>query len=80
VHLSIASTRVGGPPSRRSEVGGSPIALAQIGGPPTQRTNNLPLSRDFIPGDPRRYPTSHSLLTFSYEMGGINSGMCRENA
>jgi hypothetical protein len=54
VRLSIASTRVGGPPSGRSDVGGSPIALAQIGGPPrrlpvfggppTQRTDILPPS------------------------------------
>jgi hypothetical protein len=67
VRLSIASTRVGGPPSGRSEVGGSPIALAQIGGPPrrvpvlggppTRRTDILLPSRDFVPGDPRYYPT-----------------------
>jgi hypothetical protein len=57
VRLSIALTRVGGPPSGLSEVGGSPIANAQIGGPPTPTTNDLPLFWDFVPGDPRCYPT-----------------------
>jgi hypothetical protein len=67
VRLSIASTRVGGPPSGRSKVGGSPIALAQISGPPrrvpllggplTRRTDILPPSKDSVPRDPRRYPT-----------------------
>jgi hypothetical protein len=40
-----------------AQIGGPPRRVPLLGGLPTRRTDILPPSRDFVPGDPRRYPS-----------------------